>query len=359
MSRTAVAYLSTENLLHNFNVIKKKAQHSKIIAMVKANAYGHGIRSVAKRLKSVADLFGVASIDEAHILRSVDVLNPIILMEGVFEKNELIDASEQGFHVVFHSLHQIEWLQNISLKKPIHAWLKVNTGLGRLGITREDAASVYKILNDSANVLKSVKILSHLACADIKDHPLTLKQDEEFKNIAQQFDTELSFCNSAGLFTLPHHHHQYVRPGLTLYGISPFAHISSKELNLKPVMTLKTSLIAIHMMHKGDSIGYGATYICDEDMPIGVIAFGYGDGYPITAKNGTPVLIKGIKCPIVGRVSMDMMMVDLRPLDSYSINDEVTLWGDGLSIEDVVTHTQDITWNMLTSIQNRVKFIWS
>jgi alanine racemase len=358
MSRSAIAYLSTENLLHNLNVIKKTAPKSQVIAMVKANAYGHGIRSVGLRLKDDVDLFGVASIDEALILRKVGVTTPIILMEGVFEQQELYEASQNNFHVVFHSPHQIEWLNTIKLKTPLFSWLKVNTGLGRLGIPFDKTEEYYSILSRSQNIFNPLRIMSHFSCSDVKDHRLNQHQILNFNKIVNSISTEYSFCNSGGIFSFPTEHHHFIRPGISLYGISPFSNISAKELNLKPVMTLKSSLIAIQNMQKGDAIGYGATYICEENMPVGVVAFGYGDGYPITAKSGTPLLINNTLCPIIGRVSMDMMMVDLRESQNPKIGDPVILWGENLPVEDVVKHTQDITWNMLTSIQHRVKFIW-
>ncbi|CAO5678059.1 MAG: Alanine racemase [Holosporales bacterium] len=358
MSRPAKAYLSKANLIHNFTVIKNAAKNSRIISMVKANAYGHGIRSVAKTLDLYTDFFGVASIDEALILKSVNILKPIILMEGIFSEKELEDASENEFHVVFHSSHQVSWLEKTPLKKPIHAWLKVNTGLGRLGVPIDAVKEFYERLTASCNTVGTVRILSHLACADSDDHPLTAEQLNRFKIITNQFDTEFSLCNSAGLFKLPTHHYDFVRPGLSLYGVSPFSNINAQDLNLKPVMTLKTNLIAVQHMKKGDSIGYGATYYCHKDMPVGVIAFGYGDGYPFAAKNGTPVLINGIKCPLIGRISMDMMTVDLSPLKTCSIDDSVTLWGEDLAIEEIIPFTHDIAWHMLTNIQHRVKFIW-
>lgn len=359
MSRSAIAYLSTKNLHHNLDIIRLKAPTSQIIAVVKANAYGHGIRAVSQRLHNVVYAFGVASIDEALIIRSVGIKTPVLLMEGVFEPSELEEASREGFEVVFHSPHQIEWLKRFNLKQPIIAWLKVNTGLARLGVNHDDVKKHYDTLMASQNIIKPVRIISHFACADIPNHSLNQVQINRFKKIVQQYDTYYSLCNSAGLFNYPEQHYQFIRPGVCLYGVSPFDSASAQNLNLKPVMTLKTSLIAINQLKKGDFVGYGAQYTCDEDMPVGVVAFGYGDGYPFTAQNGTPILINDTRCPLVGRVAMDMLMVDLRPCKvPPSIGDTVTLWGEDLPLEDVVHHTQDITWNMITSIQNRVKFVW-
>ncbi len=360
MSRTATALLSTENLINNVQVIRKIIGDARIIAMVKANAYGHGIRSVAKRIEPYVTLFGVASIDEALALRAVGITLPIVLMEGVFEPGELSIAADQNFHVVFHTMQQVEWLQRAKLSYPLHVWVKINTGMGRLGFTIEQGHQVCQLFEKLDSIAKPVGIMSHFGCADIVGHPLNEQQMNVFGQFKKMYSRNIfSFCNSAALVSFPSVHYDFVRPGLALYGISPFENVSESFLELKPVMTLSSSLIAISWMKKGESVGYGARYSCPEDMPIGVIAFGYGDGYPITARDGTPVLVNGIQCPLVGRISMDMMTVDLRNCPTAQVGDQVTLWGDGLPLQEVVKHVDGHVWSLLTSIQNRVKFQWT
>lgn len=356
MARTAYAILSTENLIHNLSVIKKHVPQSKIIAMVKANAYGHGLRSVSQRLDGYVDGFGVASIDEAMALRKVHVKKPLILMEGIFERSECLQASVERFDIVIHNKQQLEWC--LKCQHPLSVWLKVDTGLGRLGISLQDVDSFYQTLLNTEHIQKPIRILSHFACADDKNHALNARQMDAFHQIQQKYKAEYSLCNSGGIFNFPECAYDYVRPGLSLYGISPFLDVSAHDLGLKPVMTLESSLIAIHDKRAGETLGYGARYTCPKDMRIGVIAFGYGDGYPISAKDGTPILVNQKRCTLVGRVSMDMMMVDLSACRDAQIGDTVTLWGDALPLEDVVQHTQEISWSMLTSIQNRVKFLW-
>jgi alanine racemase len=365
MSRSALAILSTENLLHNLQVIRDRVKPAKIIAMIKANAYGHGIRSVGSRLDQFVDLLGVASIDEALALRKHGVNAAIILMQGVFEAHELLLASTEDLHVVFNNEQQIEWLDKSLLPRPLNCWIKVNTGMARLGFSLEEAPNVYHKLMNHSSVGQPVKIISHFACADQKEHPLNLQQIELFNGLIQKIktshgdDVELSFCNSAGIFNFPDCHFDYVRPGLALYGVSPIPGMSASEFGLKPVMTLQTSLISIQHLTKGSCVGYGARFICPEDMSIGIAAFGYGDGYPLTAQDGTPVLVNNIECPLVGRVSMDMLAVDLRPCPKARIGDPVILWGDSLPVERVALHTSNITWDMLTGVQHRVKFLWT
>ena len=363
MSRTAVAILSTENLLHNLKVIREQAPKSKVIGMVKANAYGHGLRSVSSRLEKHVDMLGVASIDEALILRKIGVQIPIILAEGVFEPNELLVASTEGFHVVFHEEMQLQWLSNLSCPLPIQAWLKIDSGMGRLGFDIAKAPGFYEQLSKSPQIAQPIRIISHMACADDAAHPLNLQQIRSFNSFIEKVSNtepiEFSICNSAGIFQYPDSHHHYVRPGIALYGASPIQGKTAAELNLKPVMTLQTSLIGIKTMSKGSTVGYGARYTCPEDMPVGIIAFGYGDGYPRTARDGTPILVNNTRCKLVGRVSMDMIAVDLRTCPEAKVGDPVILWGNDLPIEEVAAFTDNVSYDLLTGVQNRVKFHWT
>ena len=359
MSRTAIAILSSEHLLHNLALLKKKAPKSKIIAMVKANAYGHGLRSVASRVDGRVDCLGVASIDEALALRQAGIKAPIMLAEGVFEPNELVLAATNKFEVVFHYQKQIDWLAKSACPLPLRAWLKINTGMGRLGFVLDEASEAYARLHASPYIQKPLRVLSHFACADEREHPLNQSQIQKFQHFIAPIQSEFSFCNSAAIFHFPDCHYDYVRPGLALYGVSPITGVSTASLGLKPVMTLQSTLIAVRHMPQGAYLGYGARYQCPETMPVGVVAMGYGDGYPISARDGTPVLVNNIECPIVGRVSMDMMTVDLRGCPQAEVGDPVILWGQGLPIERVVEHTSNIVWDLLTGVQHRVKFLWT
>lgn len=363
MSRTAVAILSTENLLHNLKVIKGKAPQSKVIAMVKANAYGHGLRSVSSRLEKYVDMLGVASIDEALALRKVGIQIPIILAEGVFEPNELLVASTEGFHVVFHEEIQLQWLSNLSCPLPIQAWLKVDTGMGRLGFSIENASQYYDQLSKSRQIAQPIRIMSHMACADDAMNPLNQQQINAFQaflqKVSQKGSSEASLCNSAGVFQFPECHYNFVRPGIALYGASPVLNKTAEDLNLKPVMTLQTSLIATKVIKKGSPVGYGARYICPTDLLVGIVAFGYGDGYPRTTKDGAPILVNNTKCQLIGRVSMDMIAVDLSPCPTAKVGDPVILWGNDLPIEEVAKFTDNVSYDLLTGVQNRVKFHWT
>lgn len=359
MSRAAVAILSTENLLHNLAVIQKTAPQAQIIAMVKANAYGHGLRSTALRLEPYVASLGVSSIDEALALRSAGVKIPIILIEGVFEADELLVASCQNFQVVFHEKRQIEWVRKCSLPLPLTVWLKLDTGMSRLGFYSDEAKKAYDMLTNLTNIIKPINILSHFACADLPAHPLNLQQISSFESFSNELPGLKSLANSAGVFNFSQAHYDVIRVGIALYGVSPSVDVSAESLGLKPVMTLQTRLIAIRRLKKGSSIGYGARFTCPEDMPVGVIAMGYGDGYPRTARDGTPILVNQTRCQIVGRISMDMATIDLRPCPDAKVDDPVVLWGNELPIEEVASYTSHIPYDLLCAVQSRVKFHWT
>lgn len=359
MARDATATLSTENLLHNLEIIKEQAQDREVIAMIKANAYGHGLRSVAMRLDGKINSFGVASIDEALDLRQVNIKAPITLMSGAFEPDDLRISSQQNFHLIFHEKQQLQWLESTKLANPIKIWLKIDTGMGRLGFNLEEAKKVYNMLSNNPQVIQPIGIISHLSCAEEKDHPLNQIQFKAFREFTKELPGPKSIANSATIFNFENDLYDMVRPGLSLYGVSPLPLKSAASLNLKPVMTLQTKLVKISHFKKNQTIGYGARFTCPEDMPIGVIAMGYGDGYPRTAKDGTPVLVNNKKCQIIGRVSMDMATIDLRNCPDAKLEDPVILWGDKLPIEEVALHTDHIPYDLICGVQQRVKFFWT
>ena len=370
--RPAQATLSTENLIHNIDIIKKQSQCSKIIAMVKANAYGHGIRSVGLRLQKYVDMLGVASLDEALILRSVGVTCPILLAYGCYTKEEIDIAINNKCDIAITSYEQYNDLiqELIHIQKPVSVWIKIDTGLGRLGISTDQLEEIYDNLLQNPYILKPIGLMSHLACSDNIDHPLNNKQQDMFDDIRKQYpNSNYSLYNSAACFwTHPQIHKnnihnivdQYARPGIALYGISPFNNIRGSDLGLKPVMTTTTTIVSKRYMKKGDTIGYGAAYICPQDMPIGLIAFGYGDGYPRPHNFLTTpyVMIDDKKCPIIGRVSMDIMAIDLRDACTADKGDDVLLWGEKLPIEELANASGMIPYNIIVGVQNRVKFHW-
>ena len=359
MSRGAIAILSSENLLHNLNQIKAAAPSKSMIVMVKANAFGHGIRSTAQRLEKHVDNLGVASIEEALVLRKIGIKCPITLMEGVFEPDELLIAACQQFHVVFHDATQLQWLKGLTLPMPLKAWLKVDTGMGRLGFSLDEVQGALNILNDCTFIKKPIGLMSHLGCADDPDHPLNTIQLNAFAELAKSWKGPKSLANSAAIYAFQKSQYDVIRPGICLYGVSPIKNKKASDYNLKPVMTLQTRLISVRRRSTDSFIGYGATYKCDEPMNVGVIAIGYGDGYLRSLSHRTPVLVNGKKCHLVGRISMDMAAIDLRCCDDAKVGDPVVLWGDGLPIEDIIEGSPIIANELLTSVQSRVNFHWT
>lgn len=359
MSRGAIAILSSENLLHNLHQIKAAAPSKTIIAMVKANAFGHGIRSTSLRLERHVDNLGVASIEEALVLRKIGIKKPITLMEGVFEPDELLIAACQQFHVVFHDMTQLKWLNGLHLPLPLTTWIKVDTGMGRLGFSINDIPHALSILKDSKFIQQPVGLMSHLSCADEPSHPLNIIQLDEFTKLANSWQGPKSLANSAAIFAMPQSHFDVIRPGVCLYGVSPVKNKKASDFNLKPVMTLQTRLISVRKRETNSFVGYGGTYKCVEPMNIGVIAIGYGDGYLRSLPSHTPVLVNDKKCHLVGRISMDMAAIDLRGCDNAKVGDPVILWGEGLPIEEITANSSTIANELMTSVQSRVTFHWT
>lgn len=355
MSRGTLAQINLNALQHNFAVVRKHAADHHIWAMIKANAYGHGLIRVAKTL-SDADAFGVATLDEALQLRNAGITQQIVVMSGFLSRDEINIFAEHQLAAVVHDAWQVAALEHVQLSTPLHIWLKVDTGMHRLGIQPEEFNAIYTALTNSANVQQPLAVMTHLADADNVQRDFTLQQIELYSQLTQGISAHHSLGNSAAIFAYTDFLTDWVRPGIMLYGASPFAHISAEELNLQPVMTLKSKVIAVKQIKHGEYIGYGCTWQCPEDMPIAVIAIGYGDGYPRHAPSGTPVRINEQIYPLVGRVSMDMITVDLRSNPNVKVGDEVILWGDGLPVEHVAMAAGTISYELLTQITRRVPF---
>jgi alanine racemase len=357
------ALISGQNLLHNITTLKKLAPTSHLMVMLKANAYGHGICEIAKYLEknSQNDIyaFGVARIDEAILLRKAGIKITIFLAEGIFKESDLEIAAEQNFHLVFHNSLQLNWLENSNLNTKINAWLKINTGMNRLGFDINEAKNVYQILSHHKNINQPIVVASHFACADDFSHSLNNSQINQFQKFTDNLPVLKSFNNSAAIINFSQTSYDIVRAGLSIYGASPIKDKTAAELNLKPVMTLQTQIIAIHNLKEGQTIGYGARFKCNKDNRIAIAAIGYGDGYSRTIKDGTPVLVNGVRCKIAGRVSMDMISIDLSNCLDAIIGDPVTLWGNGLPIEEIAEFSSCVAYDLFCGVQSRVKYIWN
>lgn len=349
-------------LHHNLRQVRAAAPYSRVLAMVKADAYGHGALRVADALTE-ADGFGVAYLEEALSLRGAGIRQPITVLEGVFSDNEMFEAVRNNLQLVVHQDEQIRLLERCKLTGPIDVWLKVDTGMHRLGFPIEFVPNAFRRLSESP-LVRSVGLMTHFACADEMESPLTERQIRRFRDLHKllsrdgSIDVPDSLANSAGIVAWPASHGSWVRPGLMLYGASPFADRSAESLGLKPVMTLTSKLIAINRVRRGESVGYGATWTAERDTNIGVVAIGYGDGYPRQARNGTPVLVNGKRVPLAGRVSMDMITVDLGEMAARP-GDSVVLWGEGLPADEVAAMSGTLSYELFCKITARVhRQVW-
>lgn len=352
MTRPARALLSAQALLQNFERVRTAAPRAKIMAVIKANAYGHGMAWAARVLRD-ADGFAVASVEEGAELRATRIAQPICLLEGFFDSAELTSIVRHRLEPVIHHADQLSTLEQNTGLADLNVWLKVDTGMHRIGFLPEIAASAAARLA-ACPAVAGVRWMSHFANADNRFDTATKYQIERFLKLLDGFAVERSLANSAGILAWPASHLEWVRPGIMLYGASPLIGHSAVELNLKPVMTLESRLIAVHPRKKGEAVGYGGDWICPEDMPVGVVAIGYGDGYPRHAPSGMPVLVNGVRVPLIGRVSMDMITIDLRALPQARVDDQVVLWGEGLSVDEIAARAGTISYELLCCVTARI-----
>ena len=353
MSRAACATIDLDAIRHNYRLAKALAPGAKAAAVIKADAYGHGAVPVAQALQAEADAFAVACIEEALELREAGIRIPILLLEGFFDAEELPTIARQQLWCVIHSYQQIAALQQARLPKPINVWLKLDTGMHRVGISPEDCRSAFGTLRGLPQT-GQVALMTHLACADDLQSDATARQIARFDAGSAGLDAAASLANSPAILAWPQAHRDWLRPGMMLYGASPFGHPQENADLLQPAMTLSSRLIAIRDLQPGDTVGYGATFRCDRPSRIGTIAMGYGDGYPRHAINGTPVLVNGQRATLAGRVSMDMLSVDLTDLSDARVGDPVELWGKNLSLNDVAGKCDTIPYTLVSGITRRV-----
>ncbi|HBS26753.1 MAG TPA: alanine racemase [Gammaproteobacteria bacterium] len=339
--RPARAIINTNALVHNLRVAKKAAGSARVIAVIKADAYGHGMLKAAEALQH-ADGFAVATLSEAIALRTAGVKKSILVFQGGRSEEDYRLAQQYQLTLTIHNLQQLDQLEITPQPWP-DIWLKVDTGMGRMGIAINDVDSALNRLGDTCK-----QLMSHLACADEPSDPLNQTQIKRFNQLLKTTGLAGSLMNSAGILRIDNLY-DAVRPGIMLYGSSPIAGGDAAKQQLEPVMTLQAPLIAINSHKTGDSIGYGADYVCEDDMLVGVIAIGYGDGYPRHAVSGTPVLINGVECSLIGKVSMDLLTVDLRPSTDAKMGDLATLWGVGLSVDLVAQKASTIAYELLCS----------
>ncbi len=353
MARPCKATILTTALRHNAGVVRDLAPTARIMACVKANGYGHGATTVADAIAGLVDGFAVACIEEALELRDHGVRNPILLLEGPLSPEELPLAAAQNLTLCLNSPHQLQWLSDARLTDAVHCWLKVDSGMHRLGFAPDTIPATFNRLKALANVASAEVICSHFAHADDPDDAANDAQERTFDQAVADLDGQHSLANSAAILARPSSHRAWVRPGYMLYGGSPFEARGPESLGLRPAMELSTAVIDIHDVPAGEAVGYGGRWIAPRPSRIATLAVGYGDGYPRHASDGTPVLIEGRIAPLAGRVSMDMITVDVTDNPAVQPGSRAVLWGADPGVDTIATHAETIGYELLAGMPPR------
>lgn len=356
MPRPTRLSIDATALLHNISIVRQYAPGKSIIAMVKANAYGCGMDNILHDLEGQVDALGVACLEEAYQVRELGSKTACILFQGVFQAEEWLHVSALGLQSVMHHAGQLNSLLAQPLLKPITIWVKVNTGMSRLGFPPHEVLSVLQALSQCPWVNQPVGLMTHFASADEPDNLSNQKQWQIFQNLQTPIMPLMrSTSNSAAIMALPTMHCDAVRPGIMLYGVSPFLNKTGLELGLKPVMRLNSEISVIHMLPPNSPVGYGGRWQSAHSSIIGVVPVGYGDGYPRVIAENTPAWIRGQTVPIVGRVSMDMLTVDLTTCPEACVGDAVELWGQHIPIEQIASSAGTIAYELMTGVSTRVR----
>lgn len=356
MIPAAYAVLNLDAVQHNMQRVRRYAPDAKIMAVIKANGYGHGLLRIAEALQNV-DAFAVARVDEGIRLRKAGIKNRIAVLEGFTCAEELDELVNYRLDVVVHSVTQVEILESRTEQGTCAIWLKLDTGMNRLGFKPNEFNAAYQRLNRCCIISQPISLMTHLANADDKQDATTLRQISLFNATMGMLPGQRSIANSAGILAWKEALTDWVRPGIMLYGISPFPDSTGEQLGLKPIMGLHSRLIAVKPISAGDKVGYSGTWVCAKPTTLGVVAIGYGDGYPRYAKAGTPVLVNGQRVPLIGRVSMDMITVDLETQPHALPGDPVTLWGDNLAVEEIALCADTIPYTLVCGVTQRVRIV--
>jgi alanine racemase len=357
--RPSKAYIDLEALRHNLGIAAGLAPGSKNLAVIKANAYGHGMVEVAFALRDAADALSVATIDEALTLREAGIDGPLLVLQGITTASDVEEAAARDLWLMLHDRGQLEKVLSAPVDSTITAWLKVDSGMHRLGFPPEEVNTACEALLASSKIRQPPVLATHMACADELDSPVTPRQLECFLSVAAERGLPLSMANSASIMHWPETHAEWNRPGYMLYGASPLNTFDGDGLDLVPVMTLASEIMAIHDVPPGEGPGYGQRWITDRPARIGTISVGYGDGYPRHAPNGTPVLVNGKRVPLAGTVSMDMVTVDLTGHGEVKVGDQVELWGKNLCVNEIAASAGTIGYELLAGMTGRVQRIYS
>ena len=348
--RPIVAHISEAALAHNLVQVRRYAPHAKVIAVVKANAYGHGLLNAARGLKET-DAFAVLNISEAITLREAGYQHPILLLEGIFSSEEMALVDRYQLDIVISHQDQLHWLLDYPINLPVRAYLKLDSGMHRLGFQPDGYQAALNRLASSANVSEIV-LMTHFANADVSDGVTQAMAIVEQVMDAQSY--QRSLANSAAVIQQPQTHADWVRPGIMLYGATPIAEQTADSLGLRPVMTLQSALIGVQEIQTGESVGYGSLFTADKPTRVGIVACGYADGYPRHAPTGTPIAVNDVLTRTLGRVSMDMLAVDITDIPEARIGSPVELWGNLVPVDDVAQASGTIGYELLCAVTARV-----
>jgi alanine racemase len=346
--------IDTGALRHNLEVVRRLAPNSRVMAVIKANAYGHGLLAAARALDS-ADAFAVARLGEALALREAGIKTRIVLLEGVMDREQLEAAAAADLELVVHSPEQLELLGAAPAGARFKVWLKLDSGMNRLGFKGDAFQEAHAALSSMPSVQAPIHLCTHLASADLPELPTTAEQLMVFTASTRSLSGVRSVASSAAILGFPDSRADWVRPGLMLYGISPFRGATGIDHGLRPVMTLCSRVIAVKQLAEGEQVGYGGDWTATRPTRLAIASVGYGDGYPRSAASGTPVLVNGERAGLAGRVSMDMLAIDVTEMQRPAkVGDAVVLWGDGLAVEEIALWAETVSYTLVCGISQRV-----
>ena len=353
MTQLIRAIIDTHALQANLRQIRAKTQGARVLAVIKANAYGHGLVPTALALPE-ADAFAVARLEEGIALREAGIKQAIVLLEGVFTPEQLAAAAHHEFEIVVHDPLQVALLERFNGPERFVVWIKIDTGMNRLGFRAEDFPKVLERIRALRTPAAEIRVMTHLARADERDCPMTREQLTRFRALTGQLGLRTSISNSAGILGWTEAGGEWVRPGLALYGVSPFTEQSGAQFGLVPVMTLASTVITVRQVPRGETVGYGGAWTAPRDCRVAIVAGGYGDGLLRSLATGTPVLVNGRRASLVGRVSMDMIAVDVSELPEVGVGTRCVLWGRGLDVSEIAAHGGTIPFELLCGVRQRV-----
>ncbi len=356
--RPTSATVRLNAITENFKTACALAPGSQNVAVIKANAYGHGAVEVARALQDEVPAFAVAFFEEAVQLRDAGITKPVLVLQGIFSNEEIDEAAARNFWLMVNNRRQIDLVVSAKNSQPLRVWLKVETGMHRLGLEAEVIENACEILSSSGKIEPNLVLCTQLACADDPGNPMTKLQLSKLRTFAAHNGLPLSIANSAAIMAWTETHAQWNRPGYMLYGNSPFNSPHVNAQGLLPAMTLSSEIIAVRDVAAGEGVGYGLDWVAQRPSRVGIVAIGYGDGYPRHAPSGAPVLVKGARVPLAGRVSMDMVSVDLTDLPGARVGDSVELWGENLSVNEVASSAGTIAYELLAGLTARLRRVY-